>query len=112
MNEVNEALLKMFASNADIGGTAAPADEGETQGARRLSLGASQALGAVDEEMESGSEVRLTGQPNSLITSEAVYNLAFSKRLCVRMWFQGDIRGCRVRECPLQSSKTEYNKTC
>lgn len=60
MNEVNTALLKMFAGNADSGGTQARAGEGEAPGVGRLSLGSPQALGALDEEMESGSEVSMT----------------------------------------------------
>eukprot|EP00752_Nemacystus_decipiens_P006311 g5691.t1 len=49
MNEVNAALLKMFASNA-IGETEAPAGDA-------AALGSLQALGDLDEETESGSEV-------------------------------------------------------
>lgn len=59
MNEVNAALLKMFASSADVGGTETPAGYGETPEAGGMGLGSLQALGAVDEEIESGSEVRL-----------------------------------------------------
>lgn len=54
MNEVNSALLKMFASNA-----IAPAGKSESPGAGRVGRGSSsEALGAVDEENESRSEVR------------------------------------------------------
>lgn len=65
MNEVNAALLNMFASSADVGGTDSPAGGGETPGAGRASPGSQHALGAVDEEVESGSEVCLTGQLSS-----------------------------------------------
>lgn len=70
MNEVNAALLKMFASNA-IDNTEARAGEDGTTGAGIVTPGSPQALGAVDEEIESGSEVRLTEQPSSKHSSEA-----------------------------------------
>eukprot|EP00903_Cladosiphon_okamuranus_P017946 g16513.t1 len=60
MNEVNAALLKMFASSADMGGTDSPAGGGETPRVGRMSSDSTQVLGAVDEEMESGSEVAST----------------------------------------------------
>lgn len=67
MNDVNAALLKMFASDATAGGAESSAGEGG------VTPGSPQALGAVDEETESGSEVRLvTAAKKSKRGSEAV----------------------------------------
>lgn len=72
MNEVNAALLKMFASNA-IDKTEAPAGEGETPEAVNMSLDYNQVLSAVDEEVESGSEVCCQGSPIQSKCFEAEY---------------------------------------